>query len=295
LEQLGLVGDVERLACEILPNQTVVARVVKTGMGFVVMPADGDGTPAPAARREQGSESAEHFGVQNLPASVFNTNLGHELRTPLNHILGDAGMLMEEAHDHNVPRMADDLKHVYRQAADLLELVDAGLAAARINAEEVRVQRLTFAISELMDDAAAAFEAEASRRGNRVEVHAMPHLGEMRADPTHLREALRELLRWASNRTRDGVLHLDAEIELDSENAEWVLLLVSDSGTPLSDAAAAGLFQVFAGSDGATGHTARTIRRGVVRKLCRNMKGDVLVSQTAQGRRALAIRMPRGR
>jgi GAF domain-containing protein len=36
LDRLGRAGDIERLACEVLPNGTVIARDISTGMGYVV-------------------------------------------------------------------------------------------------------------------------------------------------------------------------------------------------------------------------------------------------------------------
>lgn len=46
LDRLGLVSTLDRLACEVLPNGTVVARDVRTGMGFIVRPAGTERTPA---------------------------------------------------------------------------------------------------------------------------------------------------------------------------------------------------------------------------------------------------------
>lgn len=42
LDELGVVEALERLACEVLPNGRVIARDVRTGQGFVVMPLLGD-------------------------------------------------------------------------------------------------------------------------------------------------------------------------------------------------------------------------------------------------------------
>jgi putative methionine-R-sulfoxide reductase with GAF domain len=39
LEQLGRAGTIERLACEVLPNRTVIARDAGSGAGYVVQPA----------------------------------------------------------------------------------------------------------------------------------------------------------------------------------------------------------------------------------------------------------------
>lgn len=40
LEEIGRVDDLKRLACEVLPNGTVIARDVSTGIGYVVQRAD---------------------------------------------------------------------------------------------------------------------------------------------------------------------------------------------------------------------------------------------------------------
>jgi hypothetical protein len=38
LDQLGAVDALDRLACEVLPNATVIARDARSGMGFIVLP-----------------------------------------------------------------------------------------------------------------------------------------------------------------------------------------------------------------------------------------------------------------
>lgn len=55
LDRLGLVGAINRLACEVLPNGTVIARDARTGEGFVVQPMLQIEVPA-AAPRELDSE-----------------------------------------------------------------------------------------------------------------------------------------------------------------------------------------------------------------------------------------------
>lgn len=56
LDELGNVGAIDRLACEVLMNGTVLARDARTGQGYVVRPLD---APAPApASDDEGSELA---------------------------------------------------------------------------------------------------------------------------------------------------------------------------------------------------------------------------------------------
>ena len=41
LEDIGAVASIDRLACEVLPNGTVLIRDARSGQGFVVQPSDG--------------------------------------------------------------------------------------------------------------------------------------------------------------------------------------------------------------------------------------------------------------
>ncbi|MBA2321817.1 MAG: hypothetical protein H0V89_11775, partial [Deltaproteobacteria bacterium] len=41
VEELGRASSIQRLACELLPNGTVIARDIATGMGFVIQQVDG--------------------------------------------------------------------------------------------------------------------------------------------------------------------------------------------------------------------------------------------------------------
>ena len=293
LSALGLLDSVERLACEVLPNESVVARDIHTGMGFVVFRSDSEGTPAPVMRR--GERSKESFVVENLPSIMFQANLSNELRTPLNTIMGFAGVLMEEARDKKFLRMAEDLQRMHSSAENLLELINAGLDAAKQNTGTQPVQRLTFEIVELLEDVAGAFQSEAGRRQNTIELRLAPNLGVMRADPTHLRSTLIELLRRSNFRTREGVLHIDARVVNDSENTEWVELTVSDDGPPASEDELAGLFQVFTGTESQPGEAARSIRRGMCRSMCQKMGGGLTLVRVADGAQGVRIRMPRGR
>jgi GAF domain-containing protein len=42
VEELGRASSIQRLACELLPNGTVIARDIATGMGFVIQQVDDD-------------------------------------------------------------------------------------------------------------------------------------------------------------------------------------------------------------------------------------------------------------
>ena len=60
LDQIGNLGAINRLACEVLPNGTVIARDARTGEGFVVQPVFGnEGFEPPPAEEESEVFQAE--------------------------------------------------------------------------------------------------------------------------------------------------------------------------------------------------------------------------------------------
>ncbi len=290
LAKIGILTSLERLACEVMPNETVVARDVKTGMGFVIQQADDMGvlTPAPAMRR---GESADPFSVENLPKSVFHANLSHDLRAPLNDIIGYAGLLVEEAQDLFDTDLMRDLRRIEAGAADLLTLVNAGLEAARVDMGDVQLHADTFEGAELMEDAAAAFEPELQKRSNSIELRGTEHAGFMQSDPQHVREAIIELLRFSNNRVSNGILYIDAEREVDSDGLPWVYFSISDSGFEYSSRELQGLFQVFSSTQGDSKKAAATIRRARSRDLCRTMGGDILVRLADDGVTKISVKL----
>ena len=291
LEMLGLTRSLERLACEILPNESVVCRDVKTGMGFVVMPTTSQGATDEASGE---AYSNDNFGVRNLPAAVFQANLAHDLRTPLNSILGYAGMMAEEAEDHNMASLAKDARLVSGEAAVLLELLESGLESNRLTWGDLDSQTQEFSVDELLDDVVAAFQLEVVGTGNTLKVDGAGESVTMCSDPTFLRDVLLECMRWSNGRVEKGTITLSAAVEGEDDET-WVTFEVSDTGAPLDDAERAGLFTVYASTETVSGAAARAIRRGTARELCRRLGGDLQLKSAPQERSALSIRIPQKR
>lgn len=290
LSELGILGQLERLACEILPNETVVARDVKTGRGFVVQREDSAGqlTPAPVGRRE---ERPEPFSVEGLPQRVFHANLSHELRAPLHDIMGFSDLLIEEASELSQEDLRRDLARIESGARDLLALVNAGLAAARVAAGDIVLQSERFDASTLVQDAVAAFEPELRKRGNHVDLHGLQHTAWLRSDPQQLREALLEMLRFANHRVDSATLRVEVGREADGDGT-WIWFSVSDPIGEIAGAEAQGLFQVFSTTEADPQRSAASIRRSRSRAICRLLGGDIYLQRVEGAPAALTIRMP---
>lgn len=69
LEEMGAGASVERLACEVLPNGTVIAREIRTGTGFIVqMVKDGEPTPVPVEPVREVPPDSRYARVLDAPS-----------------------------------------------------------------------------------------------------------------------------------------------------------------------------------------------------------------------------------
>ncbi|MEN0064455.1 MAG: GAF domain-containing protein [Myxococcota bacterium] len=90
LDELGQADSLERLACEVLPNGTVIARDVSTGTGYVVHAVDAEGSPDAPNREDhplieaEDAEAESVFVAEGLPEPAgFDVRIGQASTTAL--------------------------------------------------------------------------------------------------------------------------------------------------------------------------------------------------------------------
>ncbi|MCA9490319.1 MAG: GAF domain-containing protein [Myxococcales bacterium] len=125
LEELGRVPDLTRLACEVLPNGTVIARDIATGTGYVVM-----GMEEAESRPEPAEDTAEAETVEAaLPLADEDDDASDEdslVELPL----GSADEDDEQDGDASV-------EPIFELPADAIELVEDSPNGAILDAETV--------------------------------------------------------------------------------------------------------------------------------------------------------------
>jgi len=106
------------------------------------------------------SMGLEHARVVGVLAQAdrlkadFIATISHELRTPLNIIMGYLTLMLEDAFGSLTGEQSEVLGRVQRSATELLELINATLDVARLDAGLLPLDLKTVALPALLDDIA---------------------------------------------------------------------------------------------------------------------------------------------
>jgi signal transduction histidine kinase/DNA-binding response OmpR family regulator len=174
----------------------------------------------------------------NKELESFSYSVSHDLRAPLRHITGFAQLL-----DRKVGAKLDDtsrgyLKTIVTAAQQGGTLVDDLLAFSRMGRAELRQTRVE--LQPLVEEVRRELEADAGGRNIEWRIHPLP---EVKADPSLLRQVIRNLLGNAMKYTRPKP---DALIEVGSrETPNEVEVWVRDNGVGFEMQYVDKLFGVF--------------------------------------------------
>jgi PAS domain S-box-containing protein len=227
--------------------------------------------------------------------SAFLANMSHELRTPLNAIIGYSEMLQEELSERGQVELLTDLQKIHGAGRHLLRLINDILDISKIEAGKMDLFPESFDVAWLVKEVAATIEPMVMRKELRLEVRCPADAGQMRTDPTRLRQVLLNLLSNAAKFTERGGLSLEVE-KVSLGGSPWVRFRVTDSGIGMSGEQLAKLFQAFSQVDpsstrryGGTG-----LGLAISRQLCQKMGGDITVQSEPGSGTAFTVHLPAG-
>ncbi|MFZ5609719.1 MAG: ATP-binding protein [Pseudomonadota bacterium] len=125
----------------------------------------------------------------------FLANMGHELRTPLNAIIGYADMMQSQAHGPLAPeRYRDYVDAMHGAGVHLLNIINAILDLAKIDAKSMRLHEEKVALSTLVDGALTMIHSLAEDKGVRLVARLRPDLPKVFVDEQIVRQILLNLL-----------------------------------------------------------------------------------------------------
>jgi signal transduction histidine kinase len=215
------------------------------------------------------------------------TAISHDLRTPL------AGLrAMVEAIDDGV---VDDPPTVRRYAAEmrvaaesLSKLVDDLFELVQLDAGAIEAETTRVRVAEVVQSALAACEAQATEKGLRIEAH-LDGAAEYLTSPRLVR-VLQNLLQNAIRHTpTDGSVRMEVR-----RSADWIELVVEDSGEGIDAAALEHIFEPFWRGDGARSGPGSGLGLALVRRIVEALGGRIDVeSAPARGAR-FAVLLPHG-
>ncbi|RKT60448.1 signal transduction histidine kinase [Azonexus fungiphilus] len=237
------------------------------------------------ARTEALSIAKDAAEAANRAKSAFLANMSHELRTPMHGIMGLTQLARRRATD---PKQIDQLDKVGQAADKLLLIINDVLDISRIEAEQLTLESVPFALDAVVADLLALTRPKADAKGLALSVALPPELAALplRGDPMRLGQILLNLTGNAIKFTAAGSVALRFALAADSPDAIRLRAEVSDTGIGIADADRPRLFTAFEQGDSSVtrNYGGTGLGLAISQRLAQMMQGEIGVSsQPGQG------------
>jgi PAS domain S-box-containing protein len=217
--------------------------------------------------------------IANKSKSEFLANMSHEIRTPMGAILGFADMLLHRSADECA--QAGCVQIIQRNALHLLELINEILDLSKVEAGQMKVERISCDLPALLWEVISVMRPRAAEKGLAFGVTfrgPIPHL--IQTDPLRLRQILVNLVGNSVKFTQAG--RIDLRVADEGAGSPNILLRVDviDTGIGMTPELVGRLFIPFTQGDasitrkfGGTG-----LGLTISRQLAKLLNGDLTAS-----------------
>ncbi|NML18759.1 PAS domain-containing sensor histidine kinase [Azohydromonas caseinilytica] len=224
--------------------------------------------------------------------STFLAHMSHEFRTPLNAVIGLSHLLAQMSLPE---RAVGFVRHIEQAGEQLLALINDVLDLSRIEAGEMQLERVPFALAELLESACALVQPQADAKALMLRLDLAPGLpATLLGDPLRLKQVLLNLLGNAVKFTPAGHVTLKVT-QAAREGARATLCLeVIDTGIGIAPQVQARIFEAFTQADSSTTRRFGGTGLGlsIVRRLVDMMGGELTLDSTPGEGSRFTVRLP---
>ncbi len=166
----------------------------------------------------------------------FLSVMSHELRTPLTSIIGFAEML--DAEDDNAKSIRYSSKH-------LLQVANAILDTAKIEAGIIEINEEVFDLTELFHDIRRSFEGLIRDKGLEPDFELPAEETWVESDQHRIRQVLYNLLHNALKFTEEGIIGMRCETKILPDDFLQLTVSVHDTGIGIAQAEQETIFEQY--------------------------------------------------
>lgn len=146
----------------------------------------------------------ESLQEANRMKSEFLANMSHELRTPLNGIIGFTEFLIDEKPGPLRPKQQEYLGDVLNSARHLLQLINAVLDLAKVEAGKMELHPETFPVCKAVEEVTAVIKSIAHKKHIAVGIEVSDGLDAVTLDQHKFKQVLYNLLSNAVKFSDEG-------------------------------------------------------------------------------------------
>jgi PAS domain S-box-containing protein len=199
--------------------------------------------------------------------SEFLANMSHEIRTPMNGILGMLDILRRTPLDGEQMEFVDTAAS---SAEALLAILNSILDFSKIEAGKLELDSVDFNLRSLVEEVCGLLAAQAFAKGLELNCFLEPRLpGELRGDPTRLRQIFTNLIGNAIKFTDQGEVSVEVLCLEENDKQATLRFTIKDTGIGISPDDRQRLFNPFEQADGAT--TRRFGGTGLGLSICKSL------------------------
>ena len=218
----------------------------------------------------------------NRAKSQFLAHMSHEIRTPLNAILGFTELLRKGADQIGHAERQEYLDTIYHSSTHLLELINDVLDLSKIEAGQMKTERIACSPCEIVASMMSALRVRAHEKGLRFECEWRgPIPATIQTDPLRVKQLLINLLGNALKFTARGQVRLVVSL-IDVSPQPKLQFDVIDTGIGIAADKLESVFDAFVQGDNSTTREFGGTGLGLAisRRIARALGGEITVRST---------------